>query len=321
MRKAISLLAAFFMVLVLAACGGGTEQSGDQGANGSSGEGTKTISVITPYLSSVATNEIVESLQAGAAEKGWNANVIDTAGDFGMMASRMEDAIASGTDAIVIVSTDPNQVASQIQQAAEKGIPVFGADSGYIEGMTMNATSDNAAMSQMITEYLFEQMGHQGKLVVLTHRPHPGVLIRTEQLDAKLPEHEGITLVTEQHVDVPGPIESARQKMESLLLANSEPGSITAVWAGWDEPAIGAAQAIEAAGRDEIIVTGIDGNSQAVEMIKAGGALKATVKQNFSGMAELVVQQMERVFQGEAVEAAELYAPATLITQENAGEE
>jgi hypothetical protein len=40
------------------------------------------------------------------------------------------------------------------------------------------------------------------------------------------------------------------------------------VWAAWDEPAIGATQAIQAAGRNEIVVTGIDGTSQASDMIK-----------------------------------------------------
>jgi len=312
MKKLAMILAAFSIIVMLAACGGNGGDSGTGGAN------SKQISIITPYLSSVATNDIVESLKAQADAKGWKYNVIDTNGDLGMMASRMEDVIAANTDAIVIVSTDPNQVASQIQQASTKGISVFGADSGYIEGMAMNATSDNTQMAKLITDYLFEQMGHKGNLVVLTHRPHPGVLKRSEQLDAQLKEHPDIKLVTEQHVDVPGPIESARQTMESLLLANQGEGSITAVWAGWDEPAIGAAQAIEAAGRQNIIVTGIDGNSQAIEMIKAGGPLKATVQQNFSGMAELVAQQMEKVFNGQAVDAVELYAPATLITKENA---
>lgn len=307
MRKATIILAALLLLAGLTACGGGSKGSDEV-----------SIAIVTPYLSSVATGEMVEALQAEAAEKGWATNVIDTKGDVGMMASRMEDVIAAGADAIVIVSTDPNQVAAQIKQAAEKGIPVFGCDSGYIEGMAMNATSDNTAMAKLITDYLFEQMGGQGKLVALTHRPHPGVLKRSEQLDAQLLENPNIELVTEQHVDVPGPIENARKQMESLLLANSEPGSITAVWAAWDEPAIGAAQAIEAAGRSDIIVTGIDGNAQAVEMIKADGPLKATVKQNFTGMAKIVAEQIGRVLAGESVEATEMYAEASLITKENA---
>ena len=71
----------------------------------------------------------------------------------------MEDVISSNVDAIVLVSTDPNQVQFQIQQASEKGILIFGSDSSYIEGMTLNATSDNKEMSKMMTEYLFEAMG------------------------------------------------------------------------------------------------------------------------------------------------------------------
>lgn len=85
---------------------------------------------------------------------------------------------------------------------------------------------------------------------------------------------------------MPGPIENARQSMESLLLSNPDKDSIKAVWAAWDEPAIGVSQAIQAAGRDEIIVGGVDGNSIAIEMIKEGTPLKVTIAQNFEKMAE-----------------------------------
>ncbi|MBE3596429.1 MAG: substrate-binding domain-containing protein [Hydrogenibacillus sp.] len=314
MKKALMVLMAFAIVSVLAACADG--QNGGQGG----GAKQKTVAILTPYLASVTTNEMVESLKKQAAAHHWKTNVVDTKGDFGQLASRMEDLISSKVDAIVLVSTDPNQLKGQIQKAAQENIPVFGCDSGYIEGMTMNATSDNAAMSKMITEYLFQTMGGKGNLVVLTYRPHPGVLKRTQQLDTMLKQNPDIQVVTELQVQVPGPIENARKQMESLLLANQSEGSITAVWAGWDEPAIGAAQAIEAAGRKDIVVVGIDGTSQAIDMIQKGSPLIATVKQNFSGMAEIVAQQIDRVFQGQPVEGTELYAPASLVTKENAGQ-
>ncbi|WP_068774821.1 substrate-binding domain-containing protein [Paenibacillus sp. FJAT-26967] len=313
MRRGWIVLMAIMLITSLTACG-----KGDSGESGES-EAKKTVSILTPYLSSVTTNEMVESLKKQAAERGWKTNVIDTKGDVGQLASRMEDVISTKTDAIVIVSTDPNQLKTQIKKAADKKIPVFGCDSGYIEGMSMNATSDNVAMSKMITEHMTQAIGSKGNVVVLTHRPHPGVLKRTQQLDEMLKSQPAITKVTEQQVQVPGPIENARKQMESLLLANKEEGSITAVWAGWDEAAIGAAQAIEAAGRKNILVTGIDGNSQAVDMIKKGSPLGATVKQNFAGMADIVAKQMDLVFQGKPVESTELYAPASLITKDNAG--
>lgn len=304
MKKIFAILLTLSLIFGLAGCGGASSNS-------------KKVAILTPYLSAVTTNQMVGTLKKQGQKHGWKINVVDTKGDVGQLASRMEDVISSRVDAIVLVSMDPNQVKAQINSAKRENIPVFGCDSGYIDGMTTNATSDNKKMSQMITDYLFQKMNQKGNLVVLTHRPHPGVLKRTQQLDTMLKQNPAIHKVTEQQVKVPGPIENARKQMESLLLANKQPGSIHAVWAGWDETAIGAAQAIQTAGRKDIVVTGIDGNSQAIDMIKKGSPLVATVKQNFTGMADIVVKQIDLVFQGKPVEGKELYAPATLITKES----
>lgn len=306
MKKLVSIVIVFVLLVTLSACGQKSDGSGEEG---------KKIAILTPFLSSVTTKQMVDTLEKLAGEKGWSTNTIDTNGDVGALASRMEDVISSNVDAIVLVSTDPNQVKSQIKMAKEKGIHVFGSDASYIDGMTLNATSDNAEMSKLITGYLIEQIGEEGNLIVFTHRPHPGVLKRTEVLDEMLKDYPNIHVITEQEIKVPGPIENARQQMENLLLANKEEGSITAVWAGWDEPAIGAAQAIEAAGREGIIVTGIDGNSQAIVMIETGAPIKATVRQNFEGMADIVIEQMEKVFNGQEVDSTEMYAPAELIKE------
>ena len=68
--------------------------------------------------------------------------------------------------------------------------------------------------------------------------------------------------------------------MEAILAANPAKGSIAAVWATWDQPALGAMQAIEAAGRagDGIVITGIDANPQALEDLKKGKKKPEAVK-------------------------------------------
>jgi ribose transport system substrate-binding protein len=304
-RKCLIIVAALCLILGISAVGNGKTKT------------QKSVTILTPYLSSVTTNEMVGKLKSQAASRGWKISVVDTKGDFGELASRMEDVISTKVDALVLVSTDPNLVKSQIKEAAANGIPVFGCDSGFIEGMSVNATSDNTAMSKMISDYLFKKLGNKANLIVLTYRPHPGVLLRTLKLDEMLKQNPQVKVITEQQVQVPGPIENSRKQMESLLLANKQEGSITAVWCGWDEPAIGAAQAIMAANRKNILVTGIDGNSQAMEMIKNNTPLIATVKQNFSGMAEMVIKQIDLVFKGKKVDSHELYVPGTLITKDN----
>lgn len=311
-KKAMVVLAAALAGLGLTACGGGAKSTAD-GLEG------KNISIITPYLSSVTTNQMVENLQAGLEKEGAEVTVIDTANDFSKLASRIEDVVTAQTDGIILVSADPSQLENQLQEAFDANIPVFGCDSGFIEGMQVNATSDNYQMGQLITDYLFNDlMGGEGNVIALTHRPHPGVVKRCEAFDDAIATNDKISLITEQHIPAEQPINDAQDTVENLLLSNPEKGSITAIWCGWDEPAIGATQACMEAGRDEILVVGVDGNEQAVDLIKQGTNLKATVKQNFDGMADIVLEQMKLLYTGKEIEKGDMYADATLITQENA---
>lgn len=311
-KKAMVVLAAALAVLGLTACGGGAKSTAD-GLEG------KNISIMTPYLSSVTTNQMVENLQAGLEKEGAEVTVIDTANDFSKLASRIEDVVTAQTDGIILVSADPSQLENQLQEAFDANIPVFGCDSGFIEGMQVNATSDNYQMGQLITDYLFNDlMGGEGNVIALTHRPHPGVVKRCEAFDDAIAANDKISLITEQHIPAEQPINDAQDTVENLLLSNPEKGSITAIWCGWDEPAIGATQACMEAGRDEILVVGVDGNEQAVDLIKQGTNLKATVKQNFDGMADIVLEQMKLLYTGKEIEKGDMYADATLITQENA---
>lgn len=311
-KKAMVVLAAALAGLGLTACGGGAKSTAD-GLEG------KNISIMTPYLSSVTTNQMVENLQAGLEKEGAEVTVIDTANDFSKLASRIEDVVTAQTDGIILVSADPSQLENQLQEAFDANIPVFGCDSGFIEGMQVNATSDNYQMGQLITDYLFNDlMGGEGNVIALTHRPHPGVVKRCEAFDDAIATNDKISLITEQHIPAEQPINDAQDTVENLLLSNPEKGSITAIWCGWDEPAIGATQACMEAGRDEILVVGVDGNEQAVNLIKQGTNLKATVKQNFDGMADIVLEQMKLLYTGKEIEKGDMYADATLITQENA---
>jgi ribose transport system substrate-binding protein len=104
--------------------------------------------------------------------------------------------------------------------------------------------------------------------------------------------------------------------MEAVLLANPEPGSISAVWAAWDDPALGALQAIEDAGRaDEgIVIVGIDATEQARDAIAQGGNFEASVAQDFAGMGQTVADLIERYLAGDANILGTYYAPASLVT-------
>jgi ribose transport system substrate-binding protein len=108
--------------------------------------------------------------------------------------------------------------------------------------------------------------------------------------------------------------------MENILTANPDPGSIAGVWAAWDEPAYGALQAIQAAKRDKegIVIVGIDATDFARDSILKNTSFKATVAQDFDGMAKQTVTNIDAVFGGKQLDQKEFYIPATLITAQNA---
>ena len=277
------------------------------------------VSVITPFLAAIATGEMIEALKAKAAEYQWTVDVVDTAGDMAAFASRVEDATTSGANAIVLVSVDPAQIQDQVDKAKAAGVPVITIDGAKNASSVLNVTSDNYVLGETMTKFLFDQIGNKGNIVRFFYSAHPGVHQRELALDAALKANPEIKQVADHYVAVPGQVDDSRAAMDAMLLANPGDGAINAVWAAWDEPGIGANLAIEAAGRKGIVIAGIDGNPQAIDLIKACGAYVGTVRQGFGEMANIAAGELNTILAGGSAKADELYAPVELITRESLG--
>jgi len=276
------------------------------------------IAVLTPYLAQPGTQFMVEGLQAAAEAKGWTVNVIDTAGDVGALNSRVQDVVTQGVDAIVI-NVDPTQVPA-LADAVEASIPVFGMDAGAAPELVVNVTSNGYAMAAETAGYVVDLLYGAGNVVLFEFPPYPPVQKRGVIAEAIFANNPDITIVDTVVPDVTdGGIADSRAKMEAILAANPDPGSINAVWAAWDQPALGALQAIEAAGREGegIIIVGIDANPQALDAIAAGGNFEASVWQDFSGIGSTVADQIEKFLSGEELTQATVYVPHTFVTAAN----
>jgi ribose transport system substrate-binding protein len=281
-----------------------------------------TVAVITPYLAQPGTQFYVDAFQARATELGWDVNVIDTAGDVAAVIARIEDQVTAGVDAIVI-NVDPAQVGAGLQAAADAGIPVVGMDAGTDPLLAANVTSNGYAMAAETAVYVANRIGGAGNVVMFTFDPFPPVQARGVIADAVFGNFPDITVLDRVTPDVAdGGIADSRAKMEAILAANPEPGSIAAVWAAWDQPALGALQAIEAAGRqgEGIVITGIDANPQAREAIAAGGNFEASVAQDFAGIGATTADTVARLLAGEELVQTVIYVPTVLITSANVAE-
>lgn len=283
---------------------------------------SETVAVITPYLAQPGTQFYVDAFSARAAELGWEVNVIDTAGDVAAVIARIEDSVTQGVDAIVI-NVDPAQVGAGLEAASAAGIPVVGMDAGSDPLLAANVTSNGYAMAAETAVYVANRIGGAGNVVMFTFDPFPPVQARGVIADAVFANFPDITVLDRVTPDVAdGGIADSRAKMEAILAANPDPGSISAVWAAWDQPALGALQAIEAAGRQSegIVITGIDANPQAREAIAAGGNFEASVAQDFAGIGATTADTVARVLAGETLVQTVIYVPTVLITAANVAE-
>jgi ribose transport system substrate-binding protein len=299
-----SLLAATVLLAGVAGCSEAGAGDDDQAV----------VAVITPYLANAATKEVVEKFKAAGETRGWKVTVTDTAGDFNALNSKMQNAANQKVDAIVLGMGDPQQMGLGLDSARSASVPVFAIDAAPADGIAANVTSDNADLGRKSAGALLDAIGGKGRVAMLTHDPHPGVRARAAAAKAVF-EGAGVTVVASKHVTVPGPVESARKTTDDLLTANPGAADLTGIWAGWDEPALGAAQAVEQAKRTGVAVVGVDGQDFALAAIDKAGPFKATVKQDWAAIAEQTAVLVADALTGKQPAQKEYTLPGTLYTQ------
>lgn len=282
------------------------------GCGGAGSDDVVEVAVLTPYLANAATKEVIELFEAQGAERGWEVSVVDTAGDMNRLNSAFQDAAAQGADAIVLGTGDPTQISLGLKAAADADVPVFAIDAGASDDIVANVTSDNADLGEQSANALIQAMGGSGAVVMLTHDPHPGVRARAEGARAVF-EAAGIEVLEAKHVEVPGPVEDARTSVQDIMSARA--GEVTGIWGGWDEPALGATQALEAAGISDVPVVGVDGQDFALAEIAKGGPFIATVKQDWPAIAIEVADLVEaKVVDGTDPASNNIELPGALVT-------
>lgn len=311
----VRLLLALVVMLSLAACTAvaPAPSAGDAGAASAP---SITVAVVTPYMANATTKYAIEQFEKYGKEQGWNVTVTDTNADFNQLVSRIEDAVTQQVDAIVLGMGDPAQMTKGLEAAQAAGIPVFGLDAGNGPGVVLNITSDNGQLGKETAHFLAEAIGGKGNVIMFTHDPHPGVRARAEAAAAEFANYPEITIIEKKHIEVPGPVDFARNATQDLLTAYPNDGDIAGIWAGWDEPALGATQAIEAAGRSGILVVGIDGTDFARAEIDKGGPFVASIAQDFDGMAQQLADIIAAYLNGELPASETVQIPGVLVTRE-----
>ena len=251
----------------------------------------------------------------------WNVSLLDSGGSGEATASNIQDAASRGVDAIVVTMADLRASRAALDAAKAANIPVFAVDSGYTEGVLVDVTTNNWAMSSDVSVYLLDQMGGKGNIIFLRMAEHHGTRKRGDVMETVLKEYPDVKVLAEHNIDYTAFFEDTNKTMEDYVARFGN--EINAVWAPWDEPAQAAVNVLTAAGLTNVMVIGIDGHPQAVaEVCKPDSLMIATVGQPFEKMGAQVGEWIQAIVvdkqnPDDVLPAKTVYMDAPLITKKN----
>lgn len=320
MRMKFTALAAAALAAatVLSGCGG----SSDPGTSGDGGEPFKVIAFTSGNQTPIGA-WWVKQVQADAEKNGWELTTIQGDFDFQKMNPQVESAIGQGADAIFDGYTDVASISSIVTAAQDSDIPIFAVDSGTeaSDAFALNVTSNQQGIADQTVGEITKQLGGlQGKnVMVIGHDPHPGIRTRAA-LAAKALEAGGATLAGGDIQKIKSP---ATGRTEALAIVTdylaANPGGLDAVWVGWDDAALGAAQGVSEAG-SKAVVTGCDASSEAIAAITSGTSpLVATVEQPWPSV-NTTVEEAILAYQKDGTLPSTNFdqVDTTLVTKDNA---
>ena len=212
-------------------------------------------------------------------------------------ASDVEDLIQQGVDLILINPTDSEAVVATVEAANAANIPVITVDRSSEGGdVVAHIASDNIAGGELAGEYLLGLVGEGAQVVELE-----GIAGSSNARD----RGEGFNNIANGKLEVVAKQTANFNRaegltvMENILQGNPD---VKAVFAHNDEMALGALEAIEAAGKD-ILVVGFDATGDAVKSVE-DGKLAGTVAQKPDLIGQKAVEAAMKSLKGEKVEAS-----------------
>lgn len=210
----------------------------------------------------------------------------------------VDDLITSKVDGIVLVPVDSAGIVPAIERANAAGIPVALANTRATggEAITFSAVENYDAMLE-VAEYMVKQLGGKGKVVIIEGTAGAQTAIdRLAAINDTLAKYPDIEILASQTADFQRA--KALEVMENLLQTHPE---IDAVLACNDEEALGAIEALDAAGRlGDTMVSGFDGNNDALKAVTSG-RMKVTMFQNAPAQAGDAVQALLDYLAGKTV--------------------
>ncbi|MGU2071096.1 sugar ABC transporter substrate-binding protein [Pseudomonas aeruginosa] len=255
--------------------------------------------------------------KAKADPQGMTLQFEDARGDVVKQLNQVQMFVSQKVDAIVVVPVDTAATRNITEAATRAGIPLVylnrRPEQENLPAGVVVVASDEREAGRMQMRYLAERMNGKGHLAILLgDLANTSTRDRTKGVKEVLAKYPGIQVVEEQS----GVFlrDKGMDLMSNWLLSGRE---IDALASNNDEMAIGAAMALQQAGREKgsVLIGGTDGTPDGLAALKRG-MLAMTVFQDAEGQAGSALDAVSKLLRKQALEPT-IWVPYQLVTRDN----
>jgi ribose transport system substrate-binding protein len=309
------LLLFIMMILLLTMFAFGCKQEKEEQVGDEESKGKEKIAVVISTLNNPWFVVLGNTAKERAEQLGYEATIFDSQNDTAKESDHFENIIAGGYTAILFNPTDADGSIANVRKAKEAGIPTFCIDR-EINANDVAVTqilSDNYTGCVELGQYFVKKMNKKGTYVELL-----GILgdnntwNRSKGFHSVVDNYPELKMVSQQTAEFDRT--KAMEVLESILQAHPE---INAVFCGNDAMAMGAYQALAAAGKaDQVMVFGFDGAKDVIDSIY-DGKIVATGMQFPKKMARMAAEQADEYIKGRRDFPQKVPVAVELVNQEN----
>jgi ribose transport system substrate-binding protein len=306
-----------------AAAVGDTSSSGSAGAGatGTVPSAKLTIDYASPVAAQPGQQQFDKGAQQAAAVSGSSFESLDSAVSASKQITNIQTMLQKSPDVIGTWTLDPGATAGIYKQVIDKKIPLIGTnsdDNGITNVVWEKSQLCGPGSTAEQTAALYAKKYPGGKVATIGLDGVPSIDAATKCF-TEAAKAAGLKVVT--HVSNSTDDSAGGQKLIADVLTKYP--DLNGVWAYNDASALGASAAVIAAGKkvsdgesDGLIITGSNGDADAVAAIKQG-RLTATWDPNNVEFGWLFVRMAQEVKAGTAPKSMVL--DSTLVTKATAG--
>ncbi|MCD8349621.1 MAG: substrate-binding domain-containing protein [Planctomycetaceae bacterium] len=260
-------------------------------------------------------------IAAEAADQGAGIIVSDARDDADEQLRTIWAMLAQGVDALIVVPTDNARIDDMLLAARSAKVPLIFANRNPFSGQrppdnVFYVGADPFAEGEAQMRLVGDEVGADGRVFILEGSGgNPASAGRTEGARSMASgvyremallmesaanwQREQATITTKAWLDAFGP-----DKMDAIVAAN-------------DSMALGAIDALEERGIDDVVVVGVDALPEAIDAIREG-KMAGTVVQNAEEQGRLAVQVARKAVAG-GKQAQIHIVPSDIVTREALG--